>query len=77
VAYVGGGSLPDRSMPTWVVEVESPLSDSELSSTLRTGTPAVLPRVRGGKVVLDVRTVFEDQDDGLVAAVACAVTSCR
>ncbi len=73
VAYVGGGSLPDRSMPTWVVEVESRLSDAELSSRLRSGTPAVLPRVRGGKVILDVRTVFESQEDGLVAAVEGAV----
>ena len=73
VAYVGGGSLPDRSMPTWVVEVISPLSDNELSSRLRSGTPAVLPRVHDGKVLLDVRTVFEDQETALVQAVRGAV----
>ncbi|MBY0229732.1 MAG: L-seryl-tRNA(Sec) selenium transferase, partial [Gemmataceae bacterium] len=32
VAYVGGGALPDRSMPTWVVEVEAGMGEGELSS---------------------------------------------
>jgi L-seryl-tRNA(Ser) seleniumtransferase len=75
VAYVGGGSLPDQTMPTWVVEIAArDLSDADLSYRLRTGTPAVMGRVRVGKVVLDVRTVFPDQADALVTAVRAAVS---
>jgi L-seryl-tRNA(Ser) seleniumtransferase len=75
VAYVGGGSLPDQTMPTWVVEIAArDLSDADLSYRLRTGTPAVMGRVRDGKVVLDVRTVFPDQADALVTAVRAAVS---
>jgi L-seryl-tRNA(Ser) seleniumtransferase len=74
VAYVGGGSLPDQAMKTWVVEVEAyALGDAELAHRLRTGHPAVMARVRAGKLVLDVRTVFPNQEDALVGAVRRAV----
>jgi L-seryl-tRNA(Ser) seleniumtransferase len=70
VAYVGGGSLPDQSMPAWVVEVEArACSDADLAQRLRLGTPAVLGRLRDGKLVLDVRTVFSDQETALVEVV--------
>ncbi len=73
-AYVGGGSLPDQAMPSWVVELEAEgLSDAELARRLRTGTPAVMARIRDGRVVLDVRTVLADQEGALVEAVRGAV----
>lgn len=72
-AFVGGGSLPDQSMPTWVVEVEARnLSDADLAHRLRTGHPAVLGRLRDGKLVLDMRTIFECQEDRLLAALQAA-----
>jgi L-seryl-tRNA(Ser) seleniumtransferase len=76
VAYVGGGSLPDQAMKTWVVEVEAAgRSDADLASRLRTGTPAVMGRLRDGKLVLDVRTVFPHQEAQLVEAVRRAVAA--
>jgi L-seryl-tRNA(Ser) seleniumtransferase len=73
-AFVGGGSLPDRALPTAVVEVTATnLSDAELARRLRTGNPAVLGRVQGGVVLLDVRTVRGEQDDAVVDAVRSAV----
>jgi L-seryl-tRNA(Ser) seleniumtransferase len=74
VAFVGGGSLPDQSMKTFVLEIEvQGLRDEELAYRLRTGSPAVIGRLRGGRMVLDVRTVFSYQEDGLIAAVQKAV----
>jgi L-seryl-tRNA(Ser) seleniumtransferase len=74
VAFVGGGSMPDRELPTAVIEIVARnISDAELAARLRTGTPAVLGRVQDGKVLLDVRTVFDDQIDPLVEAVQAAV----
>jgi L-seryl-tRNA(Ser) seleniumtransferase len=74
VAYVGGGSLPDQAMKTWVVEVEArSLSDAELAHRLRMGTPAVMGRLRDGKVVFDVRTIFPQQEPDLVTALTHAV----
>jgi L-seryl-tRNA(Ser) seleniumtransferase len=74
VAYVGGGSLPDQAMPTVVLEVEARnLSDADLAARLRMQTPAVMARVRDGKLVLDLRTVFAEEDEALLEAVTAAV----
>jgi len=70
VAYVGGGSLPDQKMTAWVVEIAArDFGDAELAHRLRIGEPAVMSRVRDGKVVLDLRTVFPEQEETLVVAV--------
>jgi L-seryl-tRNA(Ser) seleniumtransferase len=73
VAFVGGGSLPEQALPTWVVELEAEgLGEEELARCLRAGSPAVMARVKGGKLVLDVRTVFAAQEPALVEAVGRA-----
>ena len=69
-AFVGGGSLPDQRLKTWVVEVKPrDLGDEEFAQRLRLGTPAVMGRVRDGKLVFDVRTIFPEQTAALVEAV--------
>ncbi len=74
VAYVGGGSLPDQAMKTVVVEVEArDVGDAELAYRLRVGSPAVVGRVRDGRLVLDLRTVFVEQEAGLAEAVKQAI----
>lgn len=78
LAYVGGGSLPDQTMKTWVVVVKArAVSDAEFAHRLRTGTPAVMGRLRDGKLVLDVRTVFPRQEAELIEAVRRAATLAR
>lgn len=75
VAYVGGGSLPDVGVPTAVIALTAnALSDNEFASRLRSGTPAVVARVQEGKLLLDLRTVFERQEDDLLAAIRAAVS---
>jgi L-seryl-tRNA(Ser) seleniumtransferase len=73
-AFVGGGSLPDRALPTAVIELTAAgFGDAELARRLRSGNPAVLGRVQGGAVLLDLRTVFAEQEDAVVDAVRGAV----
>jgi L-seryl-tRNA(Ser) seleniumtransferase len=73
-AFVGGGSLPDQALAAWVVEIQAhAIGDSELARRLRTSSPAVVGRLRDGKLVLDLRTVFERQEAALVAAIRAAV----
>jgi L-seryl-tRNA(Ser) seleniumtransferase len=73
-AYVGGGSLPDQTMKTWVVEVVAQeVSDAELAHRLRTGAPAVLGRLRDEKLVLDMRTIFPEQEPALLEALTAAL----
>ena len=74
VAFVGGGSLPDQQMKTWVVAAQArALDETTFAQRLRLGDPAVMGRVRDGKIVLDVRTVFPEQMDELAQALAEAV----
>jgi L-seryl-tRNA(Ser) seleniumtransferase len=73
-AFVGGGSLPDLPLPTVVVAVAlKNASDTIFAERLRAGTPAVMARVQDGRVLFDLRTVFERQDRTLVEAIRAAV----
>jgi L-seryl-tRNA(Ser) seleniumtransferase len=65
--------LPDQPLATWVVEIEAQeIGDAELARRLRIGNPPVVGRLRDGKVVLDMRTVFARQQEDLIAACASA-----
>lgn len=69
-AYVGGGSLPDEAVPTAVIAFRvSNLSEDALAARLRAGTPAVVGRIKDGRFLLDLRTVFAEQEPELLGAV--------
>jgi L-seryl-tRNA(Ser) seleniumtransferase len=75
-AYVGGGSLPDQALKTWVVALRATRwSDDEFAQRLRTGTPAVMGRLQGSKMLLDARTIFPEDNDALVAALTAAASA--
>ena len=62
VTYSGGGALPAREVETFVVSVEHPtLSANELEERLRKGSPAVIGRIKEGRMLLDTRTISQDQ----------------
>jgi L-seryl-tRNA(Ser) seleniumtransferase len=74
-AFAGGGSLPNLPLPTVVVAVVAKgSSESDFSERLRTGNPAVIARLRDGRVLFDLRTVFESQERELVSAIRVAAT---
>jgi len=58
---VGGGSLPEETLPTWVLRLDVP-SPNAFLARLRQATPPVIARIEDGKVVLDPRTVLPEQD---------------
>ena len=62
---VGGGSLPEETLPTWLVAISVDHPDA-LTASLRTGEPAIISRVEDDLVVLDPRTVDPDDDDRLL-----------
>jgi L-seryl-tRNA(Ser) seleniumtransferase len=67
----GSGSLPLEEIASWGLRLTpTDASADELARRLRTGEPAVLARVRDGAVVLDLRTVGEDELDALVDRLA-------
>jgi L-seryl-tRNA(Ser) seleniumtransferase len=68
-SVVGGGTLPGLELPTSVVRLDVPRADA-VAKALRIGRPAVVPRVREGAVLLDVRTVADEQVEPLARRVA-------
>lgn len=64
-SVVGGGSLPDETLPTRVIALPGPAET--WAARLRTGRPAVVGRIEGERLLLDLRTVLPDQEDALVA----------
>lgn len=75
-AFVGGGSLPDQSMKSWIVSFQ-PVGQSEeqLAYRLRTGRHAVMSRVQDGRLLLDLRTIFPAQMELLVQMLGEASSS--
>ena len=74
VAYVGGGSLPDQALPTVVVAVAAAgLSEEEFASRLRAGSPAVVGRIQTGRVLFDLRAVFDRDEPALIVSIQAAV----
>jgi len=66
---VGGGSLPGFELPGSVVAIACPGGANAFAARLREAPVPVLARVKDGRVILDVRTLFEDDDDAVEAAV--------
>ena len=62
-SLIGGGSAPSAVLPTTLVAVTcDSFSANELATRLRASDPPVIARVELGRVLLDLRTVFADQD---------------
>ena len=67
-SVVGGGAAPSAVLPTRLIALtHDKLSANELSARLRAFTPPIVARVEEGRVLLDLRTVFPEQDDSLAA----------
>ncbi|MEW6523666.1 MAG: L-seryl-tRNA(Sec) selenium transferase [Bacillota bacterium] len=60
-APVGGGSLPGVELLGFVVRVEPPFSVNRLEAGLRLAPVPVVGRVEGGALLLDVRTIADDE----------------
>ena len=65
---VGGGSLPEVTLPTRVLALPARAPDA-LAARLRRGDPAVVGRIEEGALVLDPRAVAPSEDELLVRAV--------
>lgn len=71
----GGGALPGRGLPTWVVVLPDSGCD-RLLHALRMGTPAVVARVADNKVRLDPRTLLEGEASEVAEAIRAARLQC-
>jgi L-seryl-tRNA(Ser) seleniumtransferase len=76
-SVIGGGSTPDQSLPTFLIAITSRRhSAAEIEGRLRgsrTGAP-VIARVERNRLIVDLRTVFPDEESKLVAAISTALS---
>ncbi len=74
-SVIGGGAAPSAVLPTRLLALgcEGVTAD-ELAARLRASDPPVIARVEEGRVLLDLRTVFAEQDQQ-IAAVLERITS--
>jgi L-seryl-tRNA(Ser) seleniumtransferase len=69
-SVIGGGAAPSSVIPTRLLALtHANLSASELAERLRTLDPPIIARVEEGKVLLDLRTVFPEQDASIATAI--------
>jgi L-seryl-tRNA(Ser) seleniumtransferase len=68
-SLIGGGAAPSATLPTRLIALSSAsLTADELSIRLRSCDPSIVARVEDGHVLIDLRTVFPDQDSVVVQA---------
>ncbi len=68
-SVIGGGAAPSAVLATRLIALtHSHFSADELNAHLRAHTPPVIARVEEGRVLLDLRTVFPEQDAVVVEA---------
>jgi L-seryl-tRNA(Ser) seleniumtransferase len=66
---LGGGSAPGLELPTVLIALQHRrLSAAAIERQLRRHNPPVVARIDADQVLLDLRTVFADQDELLVVA---------
>jgi L-seryl-tRNA(Ser) seleniumtransferase len=73
-SILGGGAAPSSVLPTIVLALTCDgLSADELAARLRGSDPPIIARVDEGRVLLDLRTVFPEQDVALAAVIVRVV----
>ena len=73
-SVLGGGSTPAQVLATRVIRISSARhSAAQLESRLHLGKPPVVARIEEDRLVLDLRTVFPEQEPALVAALAATL----
>ena len=79
-SVIGGGSTPDQSLPTHLLQISShaqPLAQLEARLRLPVSGVPVLARIVHDRPIahlaLDLRTVFPSEEPALIAALAAAL----
>jgi len=73
-SVIGGGAAPSALLPTRLIALtHADLSADELSARMRANTPPIIARVEEGRVLIDLRTVFPEQDANLATALASLI----
>ncbi|MEE8350429.1 MAG: L-seryl-tRNA(Sec) selenium transferase [Acidobacteriota bacterium] len=71
VSLIGGGAAPEVEIPTFVLAITSrDHSVNRMERNLREFTTPILARIENDQLILDLRTVFREQEETIVSAFA-------
>jgi L-seryl-tRNA(Ser) seleniumtransferase len=70
-SMIGGGSTPGQPLQSWLIAIDC--SDVvEAERRCRLSDPPVVARIEDGRLLIDLRTVFENEQDDLARAIRSA-----
>jgi L-seryl-tRNA(Ser) seleniumtransferase len=68
-SVIGGGAAPSAVLPTSLLAISSSKSNpDQMASRLRQFDPPIVARIEDGLLLIDLRTVFPEQDKLVNAA---------
>lgn len=74
VSVIGGGATPEQPLPTFVIAITA-AGANDFERRLRAHSPPVIARIENDRVIVDLRTVFPDEESELVSALRAALRS--
>ncbi|HSR69847.1 MAG TPA: L-seryl-tRNA(Sec) selenium transferase [Acidobacteriota bacterium] len=72
-SLVGGGSAPGQRLPSRLLSLQTSSSPSAVEERLRRHQPPVLVRIERDRLLIDLRTVFPQEQDDLMRALQWAL----
>ncbi len=66
---IGGGSLPEESLPTRVLVFDSGILPYNLATAFRKQNPPIIGRIEEERFVLDLRTILPEQDESVIKSI--------
>jgi len=73
-SVIGGGTAPTTTLPTFLIAIASECYSCDgLLRRLRSQSPPVIARIEDDRLVLDLRTVFTEDDSALMAALTATL----
>jgi L-seryl-tRNA(Ser) seleniumtransferase len=67
---IGGGSMPEETLPTWLLAISGQKKSKIIFDSLRKSNPPIISRVENDMVLLDPRTVLPKYDDILISIIS-------
>jgi L-seryl-tRNA(Ser) seleniumtransferase len=75
-SVVGGGSCPESALPTRLIALESGRKTAnDLEAILRAQDPPVIIRIEDDRALVDLRTVFPEEEAALLDSLCLALTA--
>ena len=74
-SVIGGGATPEQPIATYVIAIASP-AVTELERRLREQSPPVIARIERERLLIDLRTVAEEEEPELMRALGKCLPQC-